>query len=119
MTEVDYDHLIQLEDALGLVYDAQAAVLKGKRANPSKEQQRALNKAWARLELEKADLEGQITAIEDEGEILPPPSAEMVTEIARLTAAAETETRKGKTAAEYLTFAGAVLAMATEVTAPA
>jgi len=117
MPEPDFELLIELEDSLALVFDAQTAVLKGKRAKPSKEELRRLNKLWLQLEAEKADLENQIAAVED-GESMPsPPTPEVVEEIARLTQAAEIETRSNRKASEYLAFAGNVLDLATRVTA--
>ena len=54
-----------LSDMLSLVYDAIAIAQKGLLANPSKDEERKLNRTLAKLELERVDLRAMLDAMED------------------------------------------------------
>ncbi len=113
--EIDQEDVY--EDALALVFDAIAAARKGRRANPSKEEERKLNKALARLEVERADLEAILDAIIVGDTVdVAPPTQEQVDEIARLTGEVGILTRANITAAGAVTVASDVLALAVAVT---
>ena len=107
----------RLEAALALVYDAIHINNAGLRSNPSKEEKRKLLKRRARLEAERADLEGMLDALAD-GEALDvaPPSDQQVQAIAALTGAVEQQRNKAVTAAAALQITGQVLDLATELT---
>ena len=104
------DPIIDYENALALVYDAQALTLKGLRANPNRQQERKLNKRLASLKVEEADLIAMIDALENEPvEDLPGPDPALVAEIARLSGLVEAETKRNLTAEGALVAAGLVL----------
>jgi len=105
------------EDALALVFDAIAMARKGLRANPSKEEERKLNKLLARLEVERADLEAMLDALID-GRVIDvaPPTQAQVDEIARLTGEVGDWTRRNGTAAGAVTVLSKVLDLAVEIT---
>ena len=111
------DPIIEYENALALVYDAQALVLKGLRANPDKQEERRLNKHLAKLRVEEADLIAMIDALEDEPvKDLPMPDQALVDEIARLSGEVEKATRRNVTAAGALKVAGGILDLAINLT---
>jgi hypothetical protein len=110
------DPVIVLEKALALVFDAMAIAQKGRRANPTKEEERKLNKTLARLEIERADLEGMIDALENEPVDVPPPTQEHVNRIAELTGRVEEQTRMILTAAGALAISSDVLDLAIKMT---
>ena len=113
--EIDQEDVY--EDALGLVFDTIVTVKKGLRANPSKEEERKLNRRLAQLQVERADFEAMLDAIID-GETIDvaPPTQAQVDEIANLTGEVGGLTRANLTAAGALTVASKVLALAAEVT---
>ena len=111
------DPIIEYENALALVYDAQALTLKGLRANPDKQEERKLIKRLARLKVEEADLIAMIDALEDEpAENLPAPDPALVAEIARLSGEVEAATKRNLSAAGALAAAGKVLDLAIKLT---
>lgn len=113
--EVDRENAY--EDALALVFDAIAAAHAARRANPSKEERRKINKLLLRLEVERADLEAMLDALIDGREIdVPPPTQAQVDRIAELTGEVETHTRNDRTAAGAVTVAAKVLDLAVEIT---
>ena len=115
MADETADHL---EEALGLIYDAISLNNKGMRANPSKEEKRRLMKRRARLEAERADLEGLLDAMADGEDIgVTPPTPEQVKAIADLTAQVEQQTRAAVTASAVLALTGQVLDLAIALTA--
>jgi hypothetical protein len=116
MAESNSDPVIVLESALALVFDAIAIAQKGCRANPTKDEERKLNKTLARLEVERADLEGMIDALENEPADVPPPTQEHVERIADLTGRVERQTRASLTAAGALAIASDVLDLAIKMT---
>lgn len=111
------DPVLVLEDALALVYDAQALVLRGLRSNPDKDEKRKLNKTLAKLKIEQKDLEDLIDAYEDEPNTVQMPAQGVVDEIARLSGEVEKVTRKNLSASRALELASGVLDMAIEATA--
>ena len=108
--------MIALEDALALVYDAIALAQKGLRANPSKEEGRKLSKTLARLEVERADLEGLIDAMADAPEAVQPPTPAQVESIAALIGEVANLTRANLTATAALAVASKVLDLAIDIT---
>ena len=116
MAKSDDDPVIALERALALVFDAIAIAQKGRRANPTKEEERKLNKTLARLEVERADLEGMIDALQNETADVSPPTEEHVKRIAELTGRVEQQTRMSVTAAGALAIASDVLDLAIKMT---
>jgi hypothetical protein len=107
----------QLEIALGLVYDAITLSNRAMRSNPSKEEKRKLIKRRARLEVERADLEGILEALADGKDIdVTPPSVEQVEAIKTLVAAVEEQRRLDVAVSETFELAGKVLDLATELT---
>jgi hypothetical protein len=117
MAESNDDPVIILERALALVFDVIAIAQKGRRANPTKEEERKLNKTLARLEVERADLEGMIDALENnEPHDVPPPTQEQVNRIAELTGRVEQQARASVTAAGALAIASDVLDLAIKMT---
>ncbi len=112
--EIDQEDVY--EDALALVFDTSVTVKKGLRANPSKEEERKLNRRLAQLEVERADFEAMLDAIID-GETIDvaPPTQEQVDEIARLVGEIGGLTRANLTAAGALGVASEVLALAAAV----
>lgn len=110
------DPVIDLENALALVFDAEALTLKGLRANPSKEEQRKLNKRLASLVVEEADLIAMIDALENRIEPgIKPPTDAQVTEIAKLSEKVEQDTQDNITASDALATSGKVLELAMKV----
>ena len=107
----------QLEAALGLVYDALHVNNVGLRSNPSKEEERKLMKRKARLEAERANLEGTLDALADGEDIdVQPPTEKQVKTIAGLTRQVEQQKQEAVTAAAALQITGKVLDLATELT---
>lgn len=111
------DPIIEYENTLTLVYDAQAFTLKGLRSNPDKQQERSLNKRLAKLKVEEADLIAMIDAIEDDpSEELPMPDEALLNEIIRLTGEVEKATGKNVTASGALKITGEILDLAVKLT---
>ena len=105
-------------ETLALVFDAISSANKGLLANPSKEEERKLNKILLRLEVERTDLMGMLIALAKNQPVgVAPPTQEQVNEIARLSGAVEGLTRANLTAAGAVTVASDVLALAVAVTA--
>jgi hypothetical protein len=115
MAESKDDPVIILERALALVFDAIAIAQRGLRANPTKEEERKLNKTLAQLEVERADLEGMIDALENKPTDVPPPTQEQVDRIAELTGRVEQQARASVTAAGALAIASDVLDLAINI----
>ncbi len=116
MAENDIIPEIVYENALALVYDSISVARKGLRSNPSKEEERKLNKTLLRLEAERADLEGMLDALADDEPVgVAPPTQAQVDEIATLTGEVEGLTRANLTAAGALSVASKVLALAAAV----
>ena len=107
----------QLEACLALVYGAIHVNNEGLRSNPSKEERRKLLKRRARLEAERADLEGMLDAMADGVAIdVQPPTDEQVRAIADLTGKVEEQRRAAATASAALAITGDVLTLAMELT---
>lgn len=116
MALTDNELKIIYADALALVYDAIALANKGLLANPSKEQERKLNKTLLRLEAERTDLMGTLIALAKKQPVgVPPPTQAQVDEIANLTGEVEGLTRANITAAGALAVASGVLDLATAI----
>ena len=112
------DPVIDYENALALVYDAQALVVKALRANPSKEEERRLNRRLGRLRLEETDLTAMIDALDNESDpSIQPPTDAQVQEIASLSGQVENATQANINASAALVTAGNVLDLASALTA--
>ena len=108
---------ITYANTLALVFDAISSANKGLLANPSKEEERRLNKTLLRLEVERTDLMGMLIALANNEPVgVAPPTQAHVDEIATLTGAVENLTRANLTAAGALTVASNILALAAAVT---
>ncbi len=107
----------QMEAALALVYGAIHVSNDALRSNPSKVEKRILLKRRARLEAERADLEGMLDALAD-GEAIDvdAPTDQQVNDIADLTGKVEQQRRADVTIAAALEITGDVLVLATELT---
>lgn len=118
MAENDIDPEMFYEDALALVFRAIRATRRALNSNPSKEEERKLNKRLLRLEAERADLEAMLDAIID-GEALDvaPPTPADVENIANLTKQVAGLTKANLTAAGALNVTSKVLDLAMKVTA--
>lgn len=116
MADNDVIPEIAYENALALVFDSISLARKGLRLNPSKEEERKLNKTLLRLEVERADLEAMLDALADDDPVgVAPPTQAQVDEIAALTGEVEGLTRANLTAAGALSAASKVLALAVAV----
>lgn len=108
---------IVYNDALALVHNAIMATREGLLANPSREQERKLNKILARLQVEVANLESMLIALAKKQPVgVEPPTQAHVDEIAKLTGEVEGLTRETLTAASALSVASSVLALAVDIT---
>ena len=107
--------LITLGDALSLVFDAIALAQKGLLKNPSKEQERKLNRTLARLELERADIHAQILALIAKKGAVPRPTTAQVKEISDLTAEVDALTNASITASGAVALTSKILGLATEI----
>ena len=107
----------QLEACLALVYSAIHVNNEGLRSNPSKEDKRKLLKRRARLEAERANLEGMLDAMADDIDFdVQPPTDEQVRAIADLTGKVEEQRRAAATASAAHAITGDVLTLAMEMT---
>ncbi len=107
---------IAYANTLALVFDAISSANKGLLANPSKEEERKLNKTLLRLEVERTDLMGMLIALAKNQPVdVAPPTQAQVDEIATLTGEVEGLTRANLTAAGALSVASKVLALAAAV----
>ncbi len=107
--------LVNLGNALFLVLDTIAIANKGLLKNPSKEDERKLNRTLAKLELERADIRAKLDAIiAGESDIVGPTSGQ-VQEISSLTAEVEAVTNANLTASAAVALSSRVLTLATEV----
>lgn len=114
---VDDNTRDQLETALALIYSAIHLNNDGLRANPDKPEKRKLLKRRARLEAERANLEGMVDALADGEDIdVQPPTAEQVQAIADLTGEVEQQTQAAVTASAALVLTGKVLDLAIKLT---
>ena len=110
------DPIIQLEDALALVFDTQALTIMALRSNLKKEDERRLNKFLARLVVEEADLISMIDALEDGGQPgIAPPTAAQVADISTLSGEVEQLTNGNLAASGVLAVSGKVLDLAIAV----
>jgi hypothetical protein len=110
------DAILSVSNMLALVYDAIAVAQKGLLANPTKDEERALNRTLAKLELERADLSAMLDALEDaDNKDFTGPTAEQVTLIGTLTAEVDNLTSANLTASAAVDLTSRVLDLATKV----
>jgi hypothetical protein len=109
--------ILNFEKALALVEDAMEVTRNGLRANPSKEEERKLNKMLLRFGLERAALEGMITAIRSGEKTPQPPTKAQVDAIAKLTGEVDDLTTANTTASGAISIATRVLELAAQLKA--
>ncbi len=107
--------LVTLGNMLSLTFDAIAIAQKGLLRNPSKEEERKLNRTLAKLELERTDIRAQLDALIAGEQNIVGPTLDQVQEISRLTAEVDALTNASLTASGAVALASRILALATEV----
>jgi hypothetical protein len=108
------DPVICLGNALDLVFSAIAVAERGRRSNPSVEEDRILNERLNDLRLKQATIEAQLDSIAAGTLVLPGPSPALVAQISFLTGQVEDLTRGATSASAAVAFTGRVLTVATD-----
>ncbi len=107
--------IITLNDSLLLTIDAIAVAEKGLLKNPSKEEERSLNRNLAELELKRAGIRAMLNALIAKERDIKGPTIEQVEEISRLTAEVDSLTNAALTASGAVGLSSRILSLATEV----
>ena len=111
------DPVICLANALDLVFSAIAVAERGRRSNPSVEEDRVLNEQLNDLRLKQTTIQAQLDAIAAGRLTLRGPSAALVSQISMLSGQVEFLTRGATSASAAVAFGSKVLTAATEAMA--
>jgi hypothetical protein len=107
--------LVTLGNMLSLVFDAIAIAQKGLLKNPSKEEERKLNRTLAKLKLERADIRAELDSLIDGEQNIAGPTPAQVKEMSKLIAEVDKLTNASVTASGAVALTSRILALATEV----
>jgi len=108
------DPVICLANALDLVFSAIAVAERGRRSNPSVEEDRVLNEQLNDLRLKRTRIQAQLDAIAAGTLTLPGPSPKLMEEISRLTGQVEALSKRATRASDAVAVTSKVLTAATE-----